>query len=126
MGRHYDGDISGKFWLGIQSSDDADFFGVIGEPPTSDLYYCFNNNNLGKVKKGIETCKKELGIYKEKIDKFFKNLESGWNEEMLVDLLGINRNKVDRLMEWYARLELGQKIMDCIVKNGECSFDAEI
>ena len=30
MGRYYNGDIEGKFWFGVQSSDDADFFGVDG------------------------------------------------------------------------------------------------
>jgi len=28
MGRYYNGDIEGKFWFAVQSSDDADFFGV--------------------------------------------------------------------------------------------------
>jgi len=28
MGRYYYGDIHGKFWVGVQSSDDASFFGV--------------------------------------------------------------------------------------------------
>jgi hypothetical protein len=28
MGRYYHGDIEGKFWFGVQSSYDADFFGV--------------------------------------------------------------------------------------------------
>jgi hypothetical protein len=28
MGRHYYGDIEGKFWFAVQSSFDADFFGV--------------------------------------------------------------------------------------------------
>jgi len=31
MGRYYDGDISGKFWFGVQSSDAADRFGVKGQ-----------------------------------------------------------------------------------------------
>lgn len=31
MGRFYTGDISGKFWFGVQASDDADHFGVEGE-----------------------------------------------------------------------------------------------
>lgn len=25
MGRYYNGDIEGKFWFGVQSSNDADF-----------------------------------------------------------------------------------------------------
>ena len=28
MGRHYDGDISGKFWFGVQDSGDAEHFGA--------------------------------------------------------------------------------------------------
>ena len=33
MGRYYNGDIEGKFWFGVQSSDDGDFFGSKGEEP---------------------------------------------------------------------------------------------
>ena len=28
MGRYYHGDIEGKFWVGVQSSDDGEFFGA--------------------------------------------------------------------------------------------------
>ena len=28
MGRYYDGDIEGKFWFAVQSSDDGEFFGA--------------------------------------------------------------------------------------------------
>ena len=31
MGRYYNGDIEGKFWFAVQSSNDADFFGCEGE-----------------------------------------------------------------------------------------------
>ena len=31
MGRYYNGDIEGKFWFAVQSSDDADFFGQQGQ-----------------------------------------------------------------------------------------------
>ena len=30
MGRYYNGDIEGKFWFGVQASNDADFFGSEG------------------------------------------------------------------------------------------------
>ena len=33
MGRYYNGDIEGKFWFAVQSSDDADYFGVEGQRP---------------------------------------------------------------------------------------------
>ena len=31
MGRFYNGDIEGKFWFGVQESNDADHFGVEGQ-----------------------------------------------------------------------------------------------
>jgi hypothetical protein len=37
MGRYYGGDIVGKFWFGIQSSDDARHFGV--NPSEPELLY---------------------------------------------------------------------------------------
>lgn len=54
MGRYYDGSITGKFWFGIQNSDDASYFGVeykqfyhyyvcnctIDEEPTENNTYC--------------------------------------------------------------------------------------
>jgi hypothetical protein len=39
MGRYYTGDIEGKFMFGVQSSDDANFFGVEGESRSLDYYY---------------------------------------------------------------------------------------
>lgn len=71
MGRYYSGDIEGKFWFGVQDSNDADNFGYIGEPPQCLEYY-FDKDNLPKILKGIEDCEKNLGEYKGKIDKFFK------------------------------------------------------
>ncbi len=29
------------------------------------------------------------------------------------------------MLEWYARLGLGQQILECVEKNGECNFEAE-
>ena len=43
MGRYYNGDIDGKFWFAVQSSDDADFFGVQGE--SSYLSYYFSEDD---------------------------------------------------------------------------------
>jgi hypothetical protein len=30
------------------------------------------------------------------------------------------------LVEWYARLELGEKILKCVEEKGECQFEAEL
>lgn len=118
MGRYYSGDIEGKFWFGVQSSDDADFFGREGIEPDY-LYYYFSKDDLESVKSGIRKCKEALKGNKRKIDKFFKN-NNGYNDDMLIKA-GIE----PKLIEWYARLELGEKIYKCIKKNGSCEFDAE-
>ena len=39
MGRYYNGDIEGKFWFAVQSSDDADFFGQQGEARFLNYYF---------------------------------------------------------------------------------------
>ena len=39
MGRYYSGDIEGKFWFAVQSSDDADNFGVEGDSAFLNYYF---------------------------------------------------------------------------------------
>ena len=72
MGRYYEGDIDGKFWFGVQSSSDADYFGVEGSTP-GFLDYNFEKDDLDKVAVGISECKRYLGKYEDKLDKFFFN-----------------------------------------------------
>ena len=124
MGRYYTGDIEGKFWFGVQSSNDADFFGSYGYEP-SYLNYYFDENNLKDIEKGIASCKKKLGKYKKLLDDFFKEKES-YNNEMIVQSLEISKEKVKVLLEWYARLSLGEKIYECVKKSGSCEFEAEL
>ena len=126
MGRYYNGDIEGKFWFGVQSSDDGDFFGSKGEEPNTFLNYHFTKDeHLKDIKKGIKECEKELGTWKEKLDKFFKD-NNGYNDEMIEDQLGLKKEKSKELLEWYARLELGNQILECVMKQGDCSFEAEL
>ena len=126
MGRYYNGDIEGKFWFGVQSSDDADFFGSKGEEPNQFLDYHFTKDeHLKDIKKGIKECEKELGTWKEKLDKFFKD-NNGYNDKMIEDQLGLKKEKSKELLEWYARLELGNQILECVMKQGDCSFEAEL
>lgn len=119
MGRYYSGDIEGKFWVAVQPSDDADFFGVEGRRPDRLEYY-FDTDNLKDINTGIRQCKDMLGDYKQKIDQFFKE-NMGYNDEMLKKA-GIKPS----LIQWYARLELGKKILKCVKDNGYCSFEAEL
>ena len=119
MGRYYNGDIEGKFWFAVQDSNDADFFGVTGYQPEY-LQYEFERENLDDVEKGIAKCYEALGANKSKIDQFFKE-NNGYNDEMLKEA-GIDRS----LIEWYARVELGEKIRDSIKTSGQCYFEANL
>lgn len=131
MGRYYDGDIQGKFWFGIQSSDDADFFGVEGQQPNY-LEYEFGTDGIEDIEHGIAVCYGELGDNKERLDKFFDELKSGYNEDMIrkhwVEWYGVEYDdkKIEAMLKWYARLELGEQILNCVKENGECNFRAEL
>lgn len=119
MGRYYSGDIEGKFWFGLQSSDAADRFGVIGEPP-AELQYFFSEDDLEAVENEIKNIEDSLGEKKQTIDKFFEE-NNGWNEK-LIEEAGISTEELSD----YADLELGIKIRDQIKEFGTCDFTAEL
>ena len=58
MGRYYEGDIDGKFWFGIQDSDDGEFFGAEQEESNWISYYLSKEEFIESD--GINKCKKEL------------------------------------------------------------------
>jgi len=133
MGRYYSGDIEGKFWFGVQASDDADFFGGQQAEPSS-IQYAFSEDDLPNIRQGIADCLVALGDNKEKLDFFFGE-GGGYTQEKLSQHLGLpfnsgdpesRDNPVTNLLEWYARLELGEKILRCVEKKGSCDFEAEV
>ena len=131
MGRYYTGDIEGKFWVAVQSSDDADFFGSVGNEPNYLEYY-FDKTNLPEISQGIKMCKNVLGKHKSKLDKFFKK-GFGYNDEQIMKALEskkdntkLNMEDIRKILEWYARLGLGETIKKCVKKKGECNFTAEL
>lgn len=119
MGRYYSGDIEGKFWFAIQSSDAASRFGGEEIEPSYIQYY-FSEDDLESVETEIQAILDTLGEKKETLDNFFK--EKGSYTDAEIEELGVSR---DELSE-YADLLLGIKIRDCIKENGECSFEAEL
>jgi hypothetical protein len=129
MGRYYSGDIEGKFWFGVQSSDDADFFGVEGQ--ALNINYYFDEDNLEDVELGIRKCLETMGKDKERFDEFFKD-NNGYNNEMIIAYykekyqIDVSDKFVRHILEWYARLQLGKQIQECIKENGECNFEAEL
>lgn len=118
MGRYYSGDISGKFWFAVQSSDCADRFGVSGESPNVLNYY-FGEDDLEGVETEIANIEEALGDKVRIIDEFFASRES-YNEKMLEEV-GITAEELSE----YADLELGKKIRNCIKEDGQCEFEAE-
>jgi hypothetical protein len=124
MGRYYHGDIEGKFWFAVQSSDDADNFGVEGTHTYLD-YYFTKEDDYQNVLKGLKRCVKHLGKNQfEKIDKAFSeggSLYEGYSDKSLAEE-GINEHQ----LEWYARWLLGNKIKECLDKQEDCQFSAEL
>jgi hypothetical protein len=119
MGRYYSGDIEGKFWFGVQSSNAADRFGQQGYEP-GFIQYHFEQEDLEGVEEEIANIETSLGDKLKVIEDFFATKES-YNDKMLEEA-GITS---DELSE-YADLKLGIKIRDCIKESGACSFDAEL
>jgi len=125
MGRHYNGDINGKFWFAIQASNDGDYFGVIGKQPEV-LKYHYYKTDLPNVLDGINNCESMLGEKLNQLDHFFNHCREGFNELELIDSYNWTKEETDDALKWYARLRLGMIIRECIIKNGECQFTAEL
>lgn len=134
MGRYYSGDIDGKFWFGIQESDDADFFGYEGqylywddeEEDDSEPYalsYYFEEEDLDEINEGIRLCQEHIGEYKERFDTFFQENDT-YTPELLSESTGCKLDGIEDMLKYYARLELGIKIKKCVEDTGVCSFDA--
>ena len=131
MGRYYQGDIEGKFWFSVQSSDDANNFGGseielqddVGE--VMELEYFFNKEDLESINEGIQTCITDLGEFKVRLDEFFAD-SRGYNPDELAKHLEITKEKYSIIMESYARLKLGENIKKCVEEKGECNFTAEL
>ena len=140
MGRYYEGDISGKFWFGVQPSDAADIFGVKGKvdedliedfgEECAPLYYSFKESDLPKVIEQIERIEKFIGNEKTILDKFFDEKDS-YNYEILVEYFAnegieFDEDDVQDVLRDYADLKLGYQIKECIEKNGSCGFEADV
>jgi hypothetical protein len=119
MGRYYSGDIEGKFWFAVQSSNAADRFGQMGTEPNFIQYY-FDEEDLEEVEAEIKRIEESLGDKKKILDDFFDSVY-GYTDNQ-IEALGVSKAELSE----YADLGLGIKIRDCIKENGSCSFDAEL
>jgi hypothetical protein len=119
MGRYYSGDIEGKFWFAVQSSNCADRFGSIGNEDFYIKYY-FDTQHLSGVKKEIQNLEQFLGDKKEKLDRFFAE-RNGYTDSELKEI-GISKQELSE----YADLLMGYEIRNSIEDTGACSFTAEL
>ena len=119
MGRYYSGDIEGKFWFALQSSNAASRFGGEESEPSYIDYY-FDENQLEEVEAEIKNIEDSLGNKIQILENFFK--ENNGYTDVSINKLGVS---MDELRE-YADLKLGIKIRDCIKESGQCSFQAEL
>jgi hypothetical protein len=119
MGRYYSGDIHGKFWFGLQSSDAATRFGgQMYEPQYVEFY--FEEDDLEGIESEVERIEKALGDKVKTINCLFEANNSYRDEDL--EAIGISRADLSE----YADLELGIKIRNQVRDFGECRFDAEL
>ena len=119
MGRYYSGDINGKFWFALQSSDAASRFGGYEHSPSVIEYSFYEEEHLEGIEDEIKAIEDKLGEKFDVIVKFFENNHS-YNDEMIKPYF-----TTDELRD-YADLLLGREIRDYVKEYGQCNFDEEL
>ena len=119
MGRYYTGDIEGKFWFALQSSNAASRFGGVESDPAYINYY-FDEDHLEEVEAEIKNIEDSLGDKIKILDDFFE--KSNGYTDVSINKLGVS---MDELSD-YADLKLGIKLRNQVKDFGSCSFEAEL
>lgn len=134
MGRYYDGDISGKFNFGVQSSDAFSRFGnEPSEVSTIEYYYC---------KEDIEGVSKELDEIEKNLDKKYKDFRTKYlnkedSEEIVNDWNNLTENilhgPVTKILEVpmqtksdLADYYIGTQLERKLLLGGECTITCEL
>jgi len=153
MGRYYHGDIEGKFWFAVQSSDIIET--VFGGENVGESYEEYNEETQEMetilqegdftiylvrdkeyVNKVMIELVEDLGEYKEKLDTFFDNCNSYSREQLMKELFGvdikddkINYNlydiKLTTILKDYANYCFGLKLQEAFQKIDEIEIFAE-
>ena len=124
MGRWYSGSIEGKFWFGIQDSNAADRFGVIGHQP-EELYYHFDIDSLPEIYQELSNIATSLGSNLILLNKFFEENDT-YSDEKVAEYLGVEPDAIQKILKDYADYELGLKIAEAVQTTGQCEFTAEL
>jgi hypothetical protein len=136
MGRYYTGDIEGKFWFGVQSSDDASNFdgieeevyweeedGSLADEPYG-IKYTFLPEHCDQLELVLSSCVRSMKGNHEKLDSFFASA-IGYTDRELADHLEVSVGELKHLLEHYARHRLALQIKECVEANGKCEFTAD-
>lgn len=115
MGRYYNGDIEGKFWFGVQSSDAADRFGVEGVQPEY-LEYRFDTEHIPTIKEELTLIEKTINV---------KDYES-YHYDCKCNKTAEELNITEDGDKEFADYRLGKQILERLEKDGECWFEAEL
>ncbi len=115
MGRYYNGDIEGKFWFGVQSSDAADRFGVEGVQPEY-LQYNFDEEQIPTIKEELALIEKTINV---------KDYDS-YHHDCDCNKTAVELNITGVGNEEFADYCLGKQILERLEADGACWFEAEL
>ncbi len=130
MGRYYDGDISGKFWFAIQSSDAPERFGASALEPSS-IDYFFEEEELDVVSQELKHIEDNI------ISKIGRTEYESHNIPTIratpehqdfeaIELLAMKHRGDEKFLSELADYQLGCRIEASLKLNGQCSFTAEL
>ena len=117
MGRYYEGDIDGKFWFAVQSSDDGEFFGA--EEQESNWIDYYVDKEIFEEINGIKKCKKELTFKHNGKTKRWWVLHDNW-QKVVDEHYKANTNDPDNKYKYIGFAEWLKKEHD--IGTGERSF----
>ena len=117
MGRYYEGDIDGKFWFAVQSSDDGEFFGA--EEQESNWIDYYVDKEIFKEINGIKKCKKQLTFKHNGKTKRWWVLHDNW-QKVIDEHYKANTNDPDNKYKYIGFAEWLKKEHD--IGTGEKSF----
>ena len=126
MGRYYDGDVEGKWWFGVQSSDTPERFG--GYETHIDYTIC----NDDTFKSGIKLIKEDLGDKLEWLQQFFDE-NNGYNDAMLMEFMikknpRYDKSELSQDLENFADYEFAMQVKEYFDDTGEeyCNVNSEL
>ena len=128
MGRYYSGDIEGKFAFGVQSSAAADRFGKPGMPPEYLEYY-YDDDAMPDLKLELKVIEEILVSHKRALQTYFDLYKTEYDAPMDFEEY-LKKAELPKLTseqyKEYVDYALGRQILDCVEREGSCSFTAEL